>query len=450
MNLIFIVVDTLRADYLGCYGNRLVRTPHLDALAGESALFENAHAEALPTLPARRSLYTGRRIFPSLFYGQADDTACLWRGWHGLYAEDVTLSETLRDADYTTALVSDVYHQFKPGKNFHRGFQSWRWVRGQETDYDAYGPDPAALYSRYGYVRPGGKPEWLLERYLRNRQHWRSEQDWPVARTFSEAARWLANNAGDNQPFYLHIESFSPHEYWDPPERFYDLYAPPEYAGPWLIYPPPYAPSRLEFDHIRALYSGLVTFFDEQLGRFLAAARELRALENTLVVLVADHGTFLGERGELGKTEGQLRRQLTRVPLLVRHPERPWAGRRIPGFVQHTDLMPTLLDALGLRAPERVTGESLLPLLESSAPSRREKIYIGWNNHGAIRSADWLYVGHWNGGDGWEELYDLRRDPAEVNDVLHQHADLQAQYRAELQRYVEDGWATTRGSLVPE
>ena len=135
LNLIFIVVDTVRVDFLGCYGNTVVRTPAIDALARESAVFLDAHAEALPTLPARRSLYTGRRIFPSLFYTQADDTADAWRGWHGLYAEDVTLSQTLLGAGYTTALISDVYHQFKPGKNFQRGFQSWRWVRGLETDY---------------------------------------------------------------------------------------------------------------------------------------------------------------------------------------------------------------------------------------------------------------------------------------------------------------------------
>ena len=118
MNLVIVVSDTLRWDYIGAYGNERVQTPNLDRLAAESAVFEDAYAEGLPTLPARRVLLTGRPIFPFKFIPQKSDMVQL-PGWHPLFEEDVTLSECLRDQhEFICALVTDVYHMMKPNKNF--------------------------------------------------------------------------------------------------------------------------------------------------------------------------------------------------------------------------------------------------------------------------------------------------------------------------------------------
>jgi arylsulfatase A-like enzyme len=447
-NLIVIVVDTLRTDALGCYGGTRSRTPNIDALARRSALFLDAYAEALPTLPARRALYTGRRVFPSVLYEGGDSLGAAWRGWHGLYDEDLTLAETLRDAQYTTALVSDVHHQFKPVMNFHRGFMSWRWIRGIETDTFQTGPRSQIYLDGYAAERYVAADDYYALAYLQNRCHWKREEDWPTARLFAEASSWLENNAGENQPFYLHLESFAPHECWDPPDSYYSPYAPPGYGGPRLFSPPQDAGrlAPLELEHVRALYWGYVAFVDAMIGRFLAAAERMGALDRTVVALVADHGTFLGERGGIGKGEGSLRRQLTQVPLLIAHPERLWAGRRVGGFVQHPDLMPTLLDTLGVGIPSRVTGESLKPLLDAGEPSRRERIVSGWNDHGAIRTRDWLYIGRWNPGEAYEELYDLPRDPQELDDVLPLNPALRNRFRAELKDYIAAGWAVTKGA----
>ena len=84
-------------------------------------------SQNMKPLSQRRSIYTGRRIFPSDLILQRDDQVKI-RGWHPLFTEDVTMSDTLKSAGYTTALISDIYHQFKPDKNFHRGFDSWRWI----------------------------------------------------------------------------------------------------------------------------------------------------------------------------------------------------------------------------------------------------------------------------------------------------------------------------------
>jgi arylsulfatase A-like enzyme len=280
-----------------------------------------------------------------------------WRGWHQRYAEDVTLSETLRDAGYTNALVTDVYDQFKPGKKFQRGFQSWRYIRGQESDALESGPRKAINLSAYVPSRWPEFETYQLEQYLMNRREWKTEEDWPAAQVFREAAR-------------------------------------------------------------------------------------------RLIAFVADHGTMQGEQGQIGKGEGSLRTQLTHVPLIICHPFQARAGRRVAGYVLHTDLMPTLLDLLGVAIPSRVTGQSLRALMESGERSRREWIVTGFSDHGAIRTSEWLYIGRWNPGDAWEDLYDLRRDPLELNNVMGDHLDLVKEFRVRLKEYVDSGWGITRGGFT--
>ena len=451
LNLIQICVDTWGANWVGCYGKSPARTPFVDALAARSALFLDAFPESLPTLPARRSLYTGRRVFPSELVLQRDDNVRI-RGWHPLFAEDVTLSEVLAAAGYTTSLVSDVYHQFKPDKNFHRGFDAWRWIRGQEGDRLETGPRRAVRLSNYlhpSQTAQRGLRAGVLQ-YLLNRRDWRSEDDWHAARVFHEAAHWLENNVEDNRPFYLHIESFSPHEYWDPPEDYYRQYMKSPYLGPRLIQPPLLSKELgpLEVEHVRALYAGLVTFADACLGKFLRRAESLGVMKNTLIVLVADHGTMMGEQGQFHKAETRLRRQVTQVPLLLYHPQQNWAGQKIGGFVQHTDIMPTLLDLLGHKIPPRVTGESLRPLLETGGNSRRDVVVTGWGDHASVRSPEFNYIARWNNGPPFEELYDLQKDPDELENVVAKHPALVSDFRQRLKRHV-DAWAPqTRGTFA--
>ena len=340
LNLIHIGVDTWGAEWLGCFGHPTVRTPNVDALAAKSAVFTEAFPEVLPTLPARRGIYTGRRIFPSDMVLQRDDQVRI-RGWHPLFSEDVTISETLKAAGYVTSFISDVYHQFKPDKNFHRGFDAWHWVRGQEADRVETGPRNAIRLADYLHAsQPGPGPL----QYLLNRREWKTEEDWTCAQVFREGARWLRNNTG-NQPFYLHLESFSPHEHWDPPEDYYRAYMQGDYKGPRLIAPPPVTKNMtpLQVEHVRALYAGLVTFVDARIGKFLREVEAQGLMRNTIIVFVADHGTLMGEQGQLHKGETRLRTQVTNVPLFLYHPNRPWAGKRVGGFVQHTDLATTLL-----------------------------------------------------------------------------------------------------------
>ena len=448
LNIIHIGVDTWSTHYLGCYGNAEIRTPNVDALARKSVLFEEAYPEVLPTLPARRCIYTGRRIFPSDLIKQRDDQVKI-RGWHPLFAEDVTMSETLKDAGFTTALISDVYHQFKPDKNFHRGFDSWRWLRGHESDRLETGPKKAINLADYSHPAYPGARAGVLQ-YLLNRRSWKSTEDYLAARTFGEASRWLENNADEARPFYLHVESFWPHEFWDPPEEFYRLYMKSDYKGPRLISPPPTTEkmSPVEVEHSRALYAGLVSFVDDRIGKFLRDVERMGLMNNTIIVFVADHGTMMGEQGQLHKGETRIRTQVTHVPLMIYHPRQKWGGRRVKGFVQHPDLMPTVLDLVGVPAPARVTGESLRPLIESGSSSGRETIITGWGEHGAVRNHEWVYIGRWSPGAPFEQLYDVRRDPKELIDVAGKNPAVVAEFRARLKDHVKSGWAITRGTFA--
>lgn len=452
LNLIHIGVDTWATHWLGCYGARHVKTPHVDALAAKSAVFTDAYPEVLPTIPCRRSIYTGRRIFPSEMVYQPDDQVKI-RGWHQLFAEDVTLSETLQGAGYTTAIVSDLYHEFKPGKNFQRGFDSWRWIRGQEADPLESGPKSAVNLA--GYLHPSqnrprkGKAAGVLQ-YLLNRREWKTEDDWLAAQVFRESARWLDNNAAENQPFYLHIESFSPHEYWDPPENFYRQYMKSDYKGPRLVSPPEFTKdmTAVEVEHVRALYGGLVSFVDDRIGRFLRKVESLGLMKNTIIVFAGDHGTMMGERGQLHKGATRIRTQVTHVPLIIYHPRGQWNGRRIPGFVQLTDLAPTVLELLGVTAPRRVTGESLVPLIGATRDSGRQRIVTGWGEYGAVRTHEWVYIGRWSPGAPFAELYNVQKDPLELEDVAAQYPTVAGEYRKLLKQHVADGWAITKGTFA--
>jgi arylsulfatase A-like enzyme len=211
LNLIVIVSDTWRADHLGCYGNTRVKTPYLDALAAQSVVFTNANAEGLPTIPCRRVYHTGRSVLPEA-------------KWQPLGDNDITFAEVLGKHGVTTGFIVDTYHHFKPGYNFHKGFDSWEWVRGQETDKWKSGPKeevdpkkhiPAHLWNP-GY-------DQNMRQYMMNTQDRRGEEDYFCARSCKAAADWLERNAG-NKPFMLWIDMFDPHEPWDAPPRFQKMY----------------------------------------------------------------------------------------------------------------------------------------------------------------------------------------------------------------------------------
>ena len=426
MNLIMIVADTFRADHLGCYGNERVKTPNLDRLASEGVRFTNAYADGLATIPMRRVFYTGKSILPEC-------------AWIPMAKEDVTLAEILSENGFTTALVSDCYHQFKPGMNFHRGFNSWEWIRGQENDLWRSGPkekfDPKEVMPEHLW---NDLYDVLMRQYLMNQQDRRTEEDYICARSCRAAMRWLEQNMAD-KPFMLWIELFDPHEPWDAPERFRKMYCDDYPCENFQFgYGVREADIRDEdIPAIQALYAAEVTFVDLWLGRLFERVRDLGLMDDTIIAFSTDHGTHLGEGGHVQKKSQLLNSCYARLPLIVRHPDQQVAGQSVDALVSGIDYAPTFLQMLGVEEHSPMDGANFWSLATGEAESIHDRVFTGSGGFGMVRDPEWHYFQQMkaDGPPGHGPcLYDLKNDPKETTNVVQEHPDV----AAELRKLLED------------
>jgi hypothetical protein len=175
LNIIVIVADTFRADHLGCYGSTRVKTPCLDKLARESVVFTDVTTEGLPTIPCRRVYHTGKSVLPEA-------------KWQPLEKGDTTFAQILGKRGFTTGFVVDTYHYFKPDYNFHRGFDSWQWIRGQETDKWKSGPKDAFDPRRHMPAHLWNETyDRNMRQYLMNTQDRRGPDDYFCAQSCKAA-----------------------------------------------------------------------------------------------------------------------------------------------------------------------------------------------------------------------------------------------------------------------
>ena len=370
-------------------------------------------------------------------------------GWHPLFEEDVTLAEWLSERGYTTGLISDVYHMMKPGKNFHRGFESWQWIRGQENDPLVPTPKPDVDLSHY--VRPDVPKDAPLRRmltqYLNNRAWWKGEADHYAAQVMRATADWIRKYS-HKKPWMLWVESFDPHEPWDAPAEFVDKYC-PNYDGLEPICPSGFAKdySDTELKRIKAHYAGECTHVDKWCGYVIDTLDSLGLRDDTIVVFTSDHGTMMGEQGEIHKGVDRVRIQVARCPLIIRHPDRAYAGKVVDGFIQHQDLMPTLLYLLGQPVPERCNGENFWPLVTGEGSGGlRDVVISAFGLYASVRTEEWNYHTAWAKPQGGQvrppELYDRRSDPEELVNVIDQHPDIARELQTLLGKVLKDHGAT--------
>ena len=408
-NVILVIIDSLRKDHVGAHGNDWIKTPNLDALAGESLLFTRAHPEAMPTLPVRRAIHTGMRTWP---------TRAPRFGWSPIPPGQRTLAEILSAEGYLTALVTDTYVQFPyrdPDLNFGRGFGAYRMIRGQEND--AF-KDPSSVpeeeLQRYMLLGEGNK----ARQYLANVQGRRSEEDWFAPRVFLGATEALETAAAGDRPFFLVADCFDPHEPWDPPEHYVRLYD-KGYEGKEPLSDnygnDDYLTDR-QLLRMRALYAAEVTMVDRWLGKFVRRARELGVMERALLVLVSDHGHLLGEHGYTGKVPRRLYRQLTDTVFMLRHPGGRGAGETSSFYASTHDVAPTILGYLGVEQPEPMDGQDLTPLLESKDPERpRDHITQGYAEYVCCRDERRVMFCRSDGADA--HLFDAVNDADQRRDL---------------------------------
>ena len=423
MNIVLIVSDTLRWDHLGASGNSWIRTPNLDRLAAQSVVFERVYTGSFPTIPHRTDMVTGKWVYP-------------YRSWTPLPEDETIVGELLTEAGYVTMLIADTPHLVRDGHRFDRGLTGWKWNRGQEGDRAITDALDVQLPSAPGKIRG---PERMRANHYRWRQrHWQTERDTFAARTFQDAADWIELNHAHDR-FFLWVDCFDPHEPWDPPQHYVDLYD-PGYSGE-LIDHPPYArceeigATEAEIRHARALYAGEVTLVDTWVGRLLEKI-DYCCPEDTAVIFHSDHGFNVGDHGRFGKSnqDGGDRLdwpyydEVSHAALMIRLPGeagKAAAGRRSEFLAQSLDLMPTMLELAGLPLPAGVRGISLLPVVRGEAmPERPVVVTTSALDAATERVArqttsvtDGAWTLHYRGNQDPFELFHLPDDPAQERDL---------------------------------
>jgi arylsulfatase A-like enzyme len=454
MNVICIMLDSLRTDHVGAYGGdhtggadtaawpggagrARAQTPAMDRFAESALLFDRAYAGSFPTLPCRRDLFTAR-------WGHPFNT------WDEMERDRPTLAERFRRAGYTTGLVFDTPMFMTQGNFLDRGFGSIEWIRGQ-------GGEPWIADATLDIQLPAAehKVKAGLKRYLLNQRDRRFECDYLGPRVFRQAVNWLEKN--HTRPFFLWIDCWDPHEPWDPPAHYVDLYD-PGWTGDEIQYPC-YGfsldfMSEAELNHTRALYAAEVTMTDRWLGWFLDTVDVLGRTEDTLVLIMSDHGHYFGDHGLQGKPWGdlgQLYEPMVRQALMIRAPDQQKGGERTAALVQPVDVFPTLCELAGLDVPDALAGSSFAPVVRGAADRHRDIAVSGRNlndNWGTVPAT--VTDGRWS-LQYWpnkdlaykgpkkvrqetypctgmperriDELFDLTVDPDQAHNVLAEHPD---------------------------
>jgi arylsulfatase A-like enzyme len=460
-NVLFIMCDQLRWDHLGCYGHRCLRTKHIDALAARGVCFDRAFVASGVCGPSRMSFYTGRYMSS---HGVTWNRVPLSIG-------EMTLGEYLAGSGLTLALAGKT-HVIPDRKGLSRfaidgaselgrllaagGFHEidrydGHHEPGAESGYPAflraqgYGGDKPwedwaiSVTDADGNVRSG----WQM-RYAHLPARVREEHS-ETAYMTDQAMRFI-EGAGD-RPWVLHLSYVKPHWPYIAPAPYNDMYrrdeclplkrsererdeAHPVYAA-YLKHEESENFSREEVAYpIRRVYQGLIQQIDDHLGRLWDLMARLGRWEDTLVIFTSDHGDYLGDHW-LGEKE-LFHDTVQRVPLIIAHPQGV-RGRRCPDLVATVDVLPTILESLGVAlSTHRIEGRSLLPrLLGAAEPEQRSAVVSeldysfrrarlslgrapdacrGW----MVRTERWKYV-HWMGFRS--QLFDLSEDPDEFCDL---------------------------------
>jgi arylsulfatase A-like enzyme len=423
LNAVLVILDSLRKDHIGAYGSDRVKTPNLDAFAGESFRFTRAYPESLPTICARRAIHTGLRTFPFKNRVELPGETFQPAGWQPIPEDQVTLSETLVAQGYSTVLYSDTQPMFHPSMNFQRGFRVFDWIRGQERD--RYRPKSMAPEDVVEANTVPGNDEAMVskvQQYVANTRGRRSEEDYFAPRVFARGMEFM-ERSGEGQPFLLVLDSFDPHEPWDPPEEYASMYSDgydgrdpivPNYGGSEWI-------DDAELERMRALYAGEVTMVDRWFGRFMDSMEAAGRLDDTAVIVLADHGVALGEHGFTGKPFNALWPELTDIPFMIRHPEGLGAGETSDFFASTHDVAPTILGILGLLPQERMDGQYLSVLMEGGKLQARDHFTLGYADH--VWARDDRYVMFSRRDRSEPHLYDLQNDPEAKNDLAERDPD---------------------------
>lgn len=400
-NIILISVDSLRPDHLGCYGYRRNTSPEIDAFAKDAIVFENAFCQGTWTLPSHASIFTSRYPF---VHGAGIRVPPF--GLDGLNEVELTLAEILKGHGYKTAAFTGGNHVraelgFKQGFDTYYDTVDWTWVNRGMLDTTV----PLAL-------------------------------------------KWLEDNRQNN--FFLFLHGFDVHFPYNYSESSYEKMFNPAYEGiidkTWLVWGTvtrifqnryidesgrqvKFSPK--DVAHIIARYDGGVRHADSYVGKFLKKIKEMGLSDNTIILILSDHGMELFEHGHVGWCYSPYD-EVLRIPLIIKHPGLKEKHKRIAATAQLIDVMPTILGFLALPVPPEAQGTNLLPAIEGKVlDGFNEYIYAQYGS-GVVRSRKWKYIAKY-------ELYDLENDPGERHNLINKQPEIAIEYLQRLKDIIKDG-----------
>jgi arylsulfatase A-like enzyme len=402
-NLLLIGIDSLVSTHMSCYGYHRRTTPHIDRFAEGGTLFENNFCPHVPTTSGYGSMFTGRDCF---------GTNCVALRHQGQMREGVpTLAEVLGENGYNTTCVG-----FK-GNPASRGFQEYLQFPG------------------WGSLAEGRSPK---------------------AQNLNEVAiPELARLSNEDKPFFLFLRHMDPHSPYLPPEPYERMF----YHGnecdpdnksmePVLTFKPfcDYfvtwmPPDITDKDYIIAQYDGAVAYMDACIQSLFTTLESLGIVDETIVVLNSDHGETLYDH-ECWFDHHGIYDNTLRVPLIIRYPGKVPAGKRVPGYCQHKDLMPTLMELMELAPGLKYEGQSLMQLITGEKQAFDTEFYITectWMRKHGWRTPEWKLIVALEPDFHFKppaELYDLVNDPDELNNLADEKPDIVASLRERMETFI--------------
>lgn len=436
-NIIVLLIDTFRYDNLGNNrAERPVRTPEIDVFAAKRATsVEKFYMNSFPTIPHRTDFATGVLGWPHY-------------GWQAIDISGPNhVAKMLSQQGYTTQLICDCPHLFNAG--FQHGFDAAFQHRGQEGDLPfLHLNDPIQEIVPLEKTRPGPSfnGHTLPNKHRWTNRYYELESETFAAKTGTTTVRFLEENANHN-PFFLWVDFFDPHEPWDPPEYMVRRYD-PDYDGTPMLHPN-YGPSSVyteaELYNLWAHYAAESELVDRYIGRVLQKIDDLQLWEDSIVVVMADHGMSIGEHGRTGKSNissedkrfWPIYPEIGHVPFLI-------AGGGIPKqqsldlIAQPIDLLPTIFDLANVEiiTEKRTDGISFADQIRNSTTKHRDFAVSGCHIRakGAKpqrATTPFLITHRWGyapvGEDGSPELYDLTIDPLAKHNIATDNLDIAAE-----------------------
>lgn len=441
-NVVLVMTDDQGYGDYGFTDNPVIQTPHLDSMAARSARVEQFYVSPVCS-PTRASLMTGR-------YNYRTRVVDTWIGRSMMDPGEVTLAEMLREAGYATG----IFGKWHLGDNYplrpqEQGFEEVLVHRGGGIGQPSDPPEGAGRYTDPVLLHDGEKTR---------------TDGYATDVYFDHALEWIEGRARENEPFFAYIPTNAPHApFHDVPDSLRKVYEGMDLGNdqfPRDGYP---LPADADQDRRARIYA-MITNIDENVGRLFDGLERMGLTERTLVIFLGDNGPngrryVAGFRGSKASVyEGGVR-----TPFLMHWPDRLSPDRLVPGPAAHVDVVPTVLDALGIEPPAevRLDGRSFWPQITGEAATWPDRPIVIQSHrgdaparyhHAMIRSGEWKLV-HPSGfgrtgfdGRPEFELYDLGTDPSETNDLSDRRPQLVDSLRAVYDRWFDDVGTTRPGN----